>query len=131
MKKFYPYYIFLFGALLIGNCKAQQTVPAIVEWDYVYQTVAGTPMDSLDVEFDIYYSTDSLGVYLVAGSTQEHTFNLLNNENIYNDQVHYFYLRARRLSTGGVSGRSTIVSALMPVIEPNVPINATIIYIGG
>jgi len=94
--------------------------------DYSYVDEVGGPLDSVDVEFVTYKSTDGL-VFTEYNTRQSSTLYLLSDQSIYTDQQHYFYERARRISDNTYSFPSDTASAFFRKILPDKTYNFEIL----
>lgn len=116
-------------ALVVFSC-AQDEIPGHVSWNHSYKLINGLAIDSTDLEFELFYSPDSLAAnYTFLATVADTIYSLKQNEFLYIDDSLFFYVYARRISTGSRSGHSSIVGDYFPIIEPEKPYNLRTIKI--
>jgi len=103
-------------------------IPAYLKFSHSYKNVVGADIDSSDLEFDIFIG-DSLEFreYAVISDTSLY---LIDDQSLYTDSTHYFYVRAWQISTARASEPSDTTSDFFQIIPPDKPFEVKTINLG-
>lgn len=113
------------GCNLIGQ---DSFVPRQITMNpYTYLSTHGTAIETSDIYFKLYHSTDSLSFTEIdTFQTPPYTQLLERHPDLYDDSLHYIGVTAYRISNNTESVMSNVASKVFPKQLPSPPENAQI-----
>ena len=114
--------------ILIVCASCQTTLPSYLKWDYNYSLNAPEHQDPAVIMFDVFVGPSLADTsYALLDSTQTRELRLLSYAELYNQDTHYFFLRARSLIGSAVSLPSDTVYDFFSEILAGEPYNIKIL----